>query len=75
MTHPRSGGRITCDVKISINIESDDAAFKDNPAGELDRILVILMHKIEDHGGLPMDPVKLLDSNGHVVGEAELGRK
>ena len=57
-------------MNIIIKINTDNAAFEDNPA-ELPEILGKLKRKIENIGGLPQEGEEfyLYDTNGNNVGE------
>ena len=50
--------------RITIIIETDNAAFDDSPTGEIARILRVMADRIEE-AGIPPVPK---DSNGNVVG-------
>ena len=53
--------------KVNITISTDSAAFSNNPAYELSRILRQLADKIENHGAKNNHP--LTDINGNSIGE------
>lgn len=60
-------------MKISITLKTDNAAFENDPAQEVSRILKTVIHKISQEK-LPHDPMVLKDINGNAVGKAFLGR-
>lgn len=52
-----------------ITVRMDNAAFADNPGGELVRILRKLAGKLEDKGEVHEEGWSLRDINGNAVGE------
>lgn len=56
-------------MNIIITINTDNAAFEDDPGAEVARILNSLAQKI-GRWGIPSD-MKLLDSNGNTVGKCD----
>lgn len=59
-------------MRIAITIDTDNAAFEDNPDYEIGRILRKLAGQIEHNGGtVAGDSWALLDSNGNKVGKCE----
>jgi hypothetical protein len=66
-------------MKITITIATDNAAFEDNPAPEVARILHKLSGEIRtssgntaDHFQRDFDGEKLRDYNGNTVGQVEI---
>lgn len=59
-------------MQASIKIEMGNAAFEQDPAGELARILRDLADKLEDRGFAVGNSIKLSDFNGNTVGSAEV---
>jgi len=52
-----------------LEIETSNAAFADDPAGEVARILRDLAERIEGYGVAPASAMSLRDANGNAVGE------
>ena len=57
-------------MNITITLNTDNAAFEDDPGAEVARILDDLKQKI-GRWGIP-DDMKLIDSNGNTVGKCEV---
>lgn len=57
--------------RITITIETGNAAFEDAPASEVARILRGLAERFEDAGDLDGCPVR--DINGNTVGTVKVG--
>lgn len=58
-------------MKITISIETDNAAFEDHAGVEVKRILTALIERIEDWPGQSAFEIGLRDINGNKVGTAE----
>lgn len=56
---------------IQISIETDNAAFEDNP-DEVALLLGELMHQSRDGGWQHLNGLTLRDSNGNTVGKVEI---
>jgi len=61
-------------MQLTIRITCDNAAFEDDPIGEIERVLKQLVFRLgEDrYASLRGTSGKLLDSNGYTVGNFEL---
>lgn len=57
-------------MKITIEIETDNAAFEENAGCEVKRILQTLIKRIEDWPGQNAFEIGLRDINGNKVGSA-----
>jgi hypothetical protein len=56
--------------RITITIETGNAAFEDSPTGEIARILRHLAKRFEEHGDL--DGAKIMDHFGNSVGTVRI---
>ncbi len=58
-------------MQLTIRITCDNAAFEDDPIGEIERVLKQLVFRLgEDrHASERGTSGKLLDSNGYIVGD------
>ena len=59
-------------MRITIEINCDNAAFEDDPAQEVKRILSNLSLRFDEMFTLPVGLIPLLDTNGNTVGSAEM---
>ena len=59
-------------MKLTIEIEMDNAAFEDGNGTEAARILTRLAEKLADRGSVEYDDWTLFDVNGNVVGLAKV---
>lgn len=59
-------------MKLTIEIEMDNAAFEENPIAEAGRIIRQLLSKMEYQHLDPKDSLPLFDRAGNRVGEAKL---
>jgi hypothetical protein len=61
-------------MKVTIKIDCANAAFEDDPALEVARILEDLAHRAGLGGLSPGDRLKAIDVNGNTVGDLKVTR-
>lgn len=61
-------------MKFTIEIDCENAAFRDDFRGETSRILLEVHKKILSMYKGPNDSKKVLDSNGNTCGKVEMSR-